>query len=99
MIVWKRHVENFSDLDESERQHFATIHARVERALLAATGTDRAILLKLGIQTPHLHLHVYPVGSTASREAVMAAIDGKTRVPREETLVSEIRRRLTASSS
>src|SRR5262249_36607651 len=61
MIVWKQHVENVADLALEDWLHFAATHHRVERALLEATGAARAVILKLGIATPHLHVHVYPV--------------------------------------
>jgi diadenosine tetraphosphate (Ap4A) HIT family hydrolase len=78
MIVWKKHIENVSDLAPDEYAHFAAVHHRVERALLDVTKADRAVLLKLGIVTPHLHLHIYPVSAALDREQVMAIIDGKT---------------------
>jgi diadenosine tetraphosphate (Ap4A) HIT family hydrolase len=95
MIVWKKHVENVADLTAEEAAHFAATHHRAERALLDATGADRAILMKLGIATPHLHLHVYPVAATLDRAAVMAVIDARTREPREERLVEDLRRVLS----
>jgi diadenosine tetraphosphate (Ap4A) HIT family hydrolase len=94
MIVWKVHVENVGDLTVDEYAHFAAVHHRAERALLAATGTDRAILLKLGIATPHLHLHVYPVSASLERPAVMEIIDGHVRDPFDQTLIDELRERL-----
>ena len=94
MVVWRRHVENLSDLSDDELQHFIRIEADAERALLAATGAERAILLKLGIQTPHLHLHIYPVPATADRAAVMRAIDGEAREEKDEALIEDVRRRL-----
>src|SRR5216684_2137212 len=75
MVVWKTHVENVADLTAGECAHFAAVHHRAERALLAATGADRAILLKLGIATPHLHLHLYPVSASLERGTVMEVID------------------------
>ncbi len=78
MIVWRKHVENVSDLAPDDYAHFAATHHRVEKALLDATCADRAILLKLGIATPHLHLHIYPVSASLEREQVMQIIDGKT---------------------
>jgi diadenosine tetraphosphate (Ap4A) HIT family hydrolase len=79
MIIARRHVENLSDLEAGERHRFTDDLARTERALLAATGTQRAILMKLGIAVPHLHIHVYPVRATDDRAAVMAMIDGRVR--------------------
>ena len=92
VVVAKQHVENVSQLDEWPA--FAELYRRAERVLLEATGAERAIILKLGIQTPHLHLHIYPVSATADRAAVMAAIDGKTRVERDEAFVGVVRGRL-----
>jgi diadenosine tetraphosphate (Ap4A) HIT family hydrolase len=77
MVIWKEHVENVSDLTIDEYIHFAAIHHRVERALIEATAADRAVLLKLGIVTPHLHLHIYPVSATLNRAQVMTIIDGR----------------------
>lgn len=97
MIVWKRHVENIADLTAEEAAHFAAAHHRAERVLLAATGAARAILMKLGIATPHLHLHIYPVAAALDRAAVMAVIDAKVREPRDEALVEQLRERLRAA--
>jgi diadenosine tetraphosphate (Ap4A) HIT family hydrolase len=94
MVVWKAHVENVADLTVDEYAHFAAVHHRAERALLAATGTDRAILLKLGIATPHLHLHIYPVSAALERSAVMEIIDERVRDPFDQTLIDELRERL-----
>ena len=94
MIVWKAHVENVADLTADECAHFAAVLHRAERALLAATGTDRAILLKLGIATPHLHLHIYPVSASLDRAAVMEIIDARVRDAFDQTLIDELRERL-----
>ena len=94
MVVWKAHVENVADLTIDEYVHFAAIHHRAERALLAATGADRAILLKLGIATPHLHLHIYPVSAALERAAVMEIIDARVRESFDQTLIDDLRERL-----
>jgi diadenosine tetraphosphate (Ap4A) HIT family hydrolase len=90
MVIARQHVENLSDLDDPEA--FMSVYRRTERALLEATGCERAIVIKLGIMTPHLHLHIYPVAATATRAEVMAAIDGKTQVPRDGELVEKVGR-------
>jgi diadenosine tetraphosphate (Ap4A) HIT family hydrolase len=97
MIVWKRHVENVADLSRDEYLHFAAAHHRIERALLDATGADRAVILKLGIATPHLHVHIYPVASALDRAAVMAVIDARVRAPRDEALIARLRARLDSA--
>ncbi|HSY47568.1 MAG TPA: HIT family protein [Thermoanaerobaculia bacterium] len=99
MIVWKEHVENVADLTIDEYTHFAAIHHRAERALLAVTGAERAILLKLGIATPHLHLHIYPVSASLDRGEVMEIIDGRVRDSMDDrdrqAFVNALRERLT----
>ena len=79
VVVAKRHVENSSDLPADEWARVARVFQRAEAAVLATTGADRAILMKLGLMVPHLHLHIYPVSRTMTREQVFAIIDGKTR--------------------
>jgi len=95
MVVSKRHLENASDLDEEAWLHMARVWHRAERVLLDLTGAERAVIMKLGIQTPHLHVHIYPVRETASREEVFAAIDGGRREPRDVSLVAAMRSHLT----
>jgi histidine triad (HIT) family protein len=94
MVVSKHHVENVSDLAETEWIRLATIWHRTEKLLLALTAADRAIAMKLGIQTPHLHLHLYPFASAAGREEVFDAIDGKRGEERDEAWVRVLRERL-----
>ena len=95
MLVAARHVENFCDLTDSEIHQLGRVQRVCERALLDVTRTDRAILMKLGIQTPHFHLHIYPVSSSLDRTAVMKIIDGKTRVPVDEQFIRILRDRLS----
>jgi diadenosine tetraphosphate (Ap4A) HIT family hydrolase len=98
MVVWKQHVENVADLSLDDYLHFAAIHHRVERALLAATNAGRAILFKLGIATPHLHLHIYPVSASLDREAVMEIIENRVRDSMDDrerqAFINELRERL-----
>jgi diadenosine tetraphosphate (Ap4A) HIT family hydrolase len=98
MIVSRRHVENPSDLDDDEWLHFARVWQRVERVLLQLTKADRAIALKLGLKTPHLHVHLYPVGADTTREEVFAAINMQSRVPRDEAFTLDTIRALNEHS-
>ena len=95
MVVWKLHVENFSDLTPEDAAHFARVHRRVEKTLLELTKADRAILMKLGIATPHLHLHIYPVRANLDRDAVMQIISAETRETRDDAFIRETRNHLT----
>jgi len=81
MIVAKRHAENVSDLDEEEWLHLARVWHRAERRLREETKADRVMVMKLGIQTPHLHVHLYPFSSEATREEVFAAFEGRLTLP------------------
>jgi diadenosine tetraphosphate (Ap4A) HIT family hydrolase len=98
MVASRRHVENFSDLSDADAARLTAVWRTTERVLLDLTGCERAIVMKLGIATPHLHVHIYPVHATATREEVFAAIDGKTRVDRDPGFVSAVRESLTAAS-
>lgn len=82
MVVARRHVENASDLDEEEWLHLARVWHRTERWLREQTGAERVIVLKLGIQTPHLHVHLYPFAASDTREEVFAVIEGKAALLR-----------------
>ena len=95
MVVAKRHVENVSDLAGDEWLEVAKVWQRVERAVLALTGAQRAIVMKLGIQTPHLHLHLYPMNDDATRGDVFDAIDGKRADARDAAFVAALRDSLT----
>lgn len=81
MIVAKRHVENASDLDEDEWLHVARAWYRAERKLREETNAERVMVMKLGIQTPHLHVHLFPFGADATREDVFAAFEGRSPAP------------------
>ncbi len=94
MLASSRHVENFADLHDTEAQQFGRVQRVAERALLDVTGTDRAILLKLGVQTPHFHVHIYPVKKTMSRAAIMQAINGDAFEEREPGLAKKVRDRI-----
>jgi len=94
MVVWRKHVENVADLTLDDAVHFAAVHHRAERALLAATKAERAVLMKLGIATPHLHLHIYPVSAALRREEVFEIIEARVRATYDEALVAELRERL-----
>lgn len=97
MVIWKAHVENIADLSTDEFLHFAGVYHRAERALLDITQAERAIVLKLGIATPHLHVHIYPVSAALSRAEVMDIIDARVRdfpPERERTaFVEDLRKR------
>ena len=77
MIVAKRHVENVSDLDEDEWLHVARVWHRAERKLRDETNAERVIVLKLGVQTPHLHIHLHPFPKAATRDEIFLTLTGR----------------------
>jgi diadenosine tetraphosphate (Ap4A) HIT family hydrolase len=89
MVIAKQHVENLSELPDAD--HFMRVYRNTERALLRLTGAERAVIVKLGIVTPHLHLHIYPVSASLDRAAVMNIIEGRTHVARDEAFVRALR--------
>lgn len=78
MIVARRHVQNAGELDEDEWLHVARVWHRTERTL----GAERVMVMKLGLQTPHLHIHLFPFDGTVTREEVFAAFEGRLTLPR-----------------
>lgn len=80
VVVARSHVENTSELPADEAARFFELLTRAERAVLDFSGADRAVLMKLGLAVPHLHVHVYPVTREATREEVFAAINLTSRV-------------------
>ena len=91
MVVWRAHVENVADLGEGDALHLMRVWRIAERALLDVTGLERSIVMKLGIQTPHLHIHLYPVAATRDRESIFEAIDLKVREARPEGFAEAVR--------
>jgi len=79
VVVWKSHVQNLSDLTPTELIQCMSAFQRIEISLLRAAKAERAVILKLGVMVPHLHLHIYPVSGSADRKEVMAAIDGQSQ--------------------
>jgi len=97
MVIAKQHVENLSELLDADR--FMRVYRRAERVLLQLTGAERAIILKLGIVTPHLHLHIYPVSASLDRKAVLDIIDGRVRVEVDQEFVERVGKALDTAAS
>src|SRR5437868_5936412 len=89
MVISRRHVENLSEVPDFD--HFMQVYRHTERVLLRLTGAERAVVLKLGIATPHLHLHIYPLRASLDRAAVMDIIDARTSVERDPAFVEAVR--------
>jgi diadenosine tetraphosphate (Ap4A) HIT family hydrolase len=94
MIVARDHVENGSGLTEERWLALTRLWHGAEKVVLELTGAERAVAMKLGIQTPHLHIHLYPVSSSATRDDVFAWIDARRRDSEDRSFVAELRERL-----
>src|SRR4051794_14856550 len=99
LVIARQHVENASGLDPVDAAYFWEVYARAERAVLAAAHVERAMMLKLGIVVPHLHVHIYPFAAAAERAAVFAAFDGTSKAglsdTQKEAFVDAVRRSLS----
>lgn len=80
VISARRHVENVSDLTDDESMRFLSIYRKAERALLDLFEMDRVLAVKLGLAVPHLHIHLYPVGSAVTRNEVDRILARAVRV-------------------
>ena len=65
-----------------------------ERALLDVTQAERAVMMKLGVATPHLHIHIYPVSESLTREEIVEIIDARNKQPYDAVFVRALRNRL-----
>ena len=59
-VILNRHVQEMTDLDESERTRLMRVVYAVETALREVTQADKINLASLGNVVPHLHWHVIP---------------------------------------
>src|SRR3990167_3337130 len=68
LVVWKKHLENASDLSLDDFSHFSMIFHKVEKSLLKTLNKSRSIVLKSGGLVNHFHFHIYPVDRGTSWE-------------------------------
>gem|GEM_PF-467155 len=98
VLVWKNHVENLSNLTAEDAIRLTQTFADLERVVLEETGAQRAIVMKLGLAVPHLHLHLFPFAASASRDEVFRAINNESHHPATPAekleLVARLRQRL-----
>lgn len=96
MIVAREHVENASSLsDDVARAFFETLR-RVESALLEVFAADRVFMMKLGVAVPHLHVHLYPVTRSATRDDFLRAVTMQSRDEPEAEEKAKLIERLRA---
>ncbi len=59
-VIWNRHVAEFSDLSDAERDRVMRTVNAVERAMRRVMQPVKINLASLGNQVPHVHWHVVP---------------------------------------
>jgi diadenosine tetraphosphate (Ap4A) HIT family hydrolase len=59
-VVWRRHVQEMSDLPGIDRRHLMSVVCAVEAALRSLLRPDKINLASLGNMVPHLHWHIIP---------------------------------------
>jgi diadenosine tetraphosphate (Ap4A) HIT family hydrolase len=57
-VIWRRHVQEMSDLPAADRRHLMSVVCAVEAALRGLLRPDKLNLASLGNMVPHLHWHV-----------------------------------------
>jgi diadenosine tetraphosphate (Ap4A) HIT family hydrolase len=59
-VIWNRHVAEFSDLADADRDRVMRAVNAVERAIRRILQPVKVNLASLGNQVPHVHWHVIP---------------------------------------
>ncbi|XCB30243.1 HIT family protein [Arcanobacterium hippocoleae] len=60
LVVPRKEVDKYSDLDPQTFAHLANVSQIIGRAQENAFGVPRAIISILGFDVPHTHIHVIP---------------------------------------
>ena len=83
LVALHRHVTAFTDLDDLEWAEATALALRAARALEAELRPARCYVASLGtalpglpMTSPHLHLHVLPVGDPDARPAQVLSWEG-----------------------
>ena len=61
LVVPRREVDHWLDLDEPTARHLMSVSQVVGRAQQAAFACERVGLIIAGFEVPHTHLHVIPM--------------------------------------
>jgi histidine triad (HIT) family protein len=63
LVVPKKEVDHWLDLDPEIQQHLILFAQRIGKAIQAVTGTERIGLVIAGFEIPHTHIHLIPVNT------------------------------------
>ena len=61
LVVPRREVDHWIDVDPDEWAHLTTVAQTVGKALQAAYSPAKVGLMLAGLEVPHTHLHVVPI--------------------------------------
>ena len=65
LCVSKREVDRLLDLSETEYTHFMNFSRKVGLAIEKAIPCERVGLTVIGLEVPHVHVHLIPLNSMA----------------------------------
>ena len=65
LVIPKREVDYLFDLSEAEYTQLWLAVRKVEAALKKATGCQRVVLMVVGYEVPHAHIHLIPTNQLA----------------------------------
>ena len=60
LVVPKKHVENFWELDDKTAADLFVRVKQVSAKLMKKLGAERVMLAVLGVDVPHVHIHLVP---------------------------------------
>ena len=83
LVVPKREVDYLFDLPEEDYVALWASSARVATALKAVTGCRRVVVIVLGYEVPHAHIHLIPTNELA--DVPFPPVDEKAAAMLEET--------------
>lgn len=63
LVVPKKEVDHWLDLDPEIQQHLIIFAQRIGKAIQAVTGAERIGLVIAGFEIPHTHIHLIPVNT------------------------------------
>jgi len=91
-VVWTKHVAEFSDLDDDDRNLCMTVVTQVEQALREHLQPAKINLAALGNVVPHLHWHVIARfdWDTHFPAPVWAGAKRPADLPRQETVRTQL---------
>ena len=65
LVVPRAEVDQWTDLDTDLAAHLMTVAQRIGQAQMAVFRPVRVGMMIAGLEVPHCHLHVLPIGSEA----------------------------------